>query len=116
MSTSSKAILLGIILILATVALAWIAPRRDAVVVYTSVDSEYAQPLADRFTAATGMPVLLHTDAEISKTTGLLGRLRDLKERPDGDVFWNSELSATLLLARDGLLEPYRSPQAASIP
>lgn len=114
MSKSLLAILL--LLIAAAAALAWIAPPRHGVVVYTSVDSEFAQPLAERFEKETGITVVLRTDSEVSKTTGLIGRLRELKSRPDADVFWNSELSGTLLLARDGILAPYVSPNAASIP
>lgn len=112
----NKGLTAAVLVLAAATALVWIVPPRDGVVVYTSVDGEYAQALADRFTAATGVPVVLRTDSEVSKTTGLLGRLRDLRARPDGDVFWNSELSGTLLLAREGLFAPYVSPAAASIP
>lgn len=114
---SSKLVVLAlVVLIAAALALAWIAPPKHGVVVYTSVDSEFAKPLAERFERATGIPVVLRTDSEVSKTTGLIGRMRELKAKPDGDVFWNSELSGTLLLAKDGLLAPYVSPNAASIP
>ena len=118
MPTTSKALLTGLLLmLLAATALAWMAPRNGRnVVVYTSVDGEYAQALAARFEEATGLAVDLRTDSEASKTTGLIGRLRQLQARPDGDVFWNSELSGTLLLARDGFWEPYASPQAVAIP
>ena len=91
------------------------APER-IVTVYTSVDSEYAEKLAERFTQATGIAVQLSTDSEISKTTGMLEQLRAFKQRPLGDVFWNSELSGTLVLAREGLFEPYTSLNAAKIP
>ncbi|MCW8130478.1 MAG: extracellular solute-binding protein [Planctomycetota bacterium] len=114
--SAKMVVLVLVVLIAAAVALAWVSPPKHGVVVYTSVDSEFAKPLAERFERATGIPVVLRTDSEISKTTGMLGRLRELKDRPDGDVFWNSELSATLLLARDGLLTPYVSPAAAAIP
>ena len=105
-----------LVLIGAMLALAWIAPPRAGVVVYTSVDDHFAKPLAQRFEDATGIRVTLRMDSESEKTTGLIGRLRDLKARPDGDVFWNSELSGTLLMAKEGLLAPYVSPAAASIP
>lgn len=117
MPAYAKALAVVLLIILATAAaLAWIAPARKGVVVYTSVDAGFAQPLARKFEADTGIPVVLRTDSEVSKTTGLIGRLRQLKDRPDGDVFWNSELSATLLLAKEGLFEAYVSPQAAEIP
>jgi iron(III) transport system substrate-binding protein len=43
-------------------------------------------------------------------------RLREMKGNPDGDVFWNSELSLTQWLADDGALEAYLSPSAKDIP
>jgi iron(III) transport system substrate-binding protein len=113
----SRAALIVFLVVIAAVALAWGGPRRAGeVAVYTSVDDEYAKPLAARFTQRTGIPVSLRTDSEGTKTTGMLARLRQFKGRPDGAVFWNNEQSATLLLAKEGLLEPYVSPQAAAIP
>jgi iron(III) transport system substrate-binding protein len=107
-----------LLLVLIAVALAWIAPARgpNHVVVYTSVDPEYALPLFERFTRETGIEVVARTDSEAVKTTGMLERLRELKDHPDGDVFWNSEQSGTLMLANEGLLAEYASPQGASIP
>jgi iron(III) transport system substrate-binding protein len=114
---TSRAVLIAVALAGLALLLVWGGPRRaGAVVVYTSVDAEYAQPVARRFEELTGIPVVLRTDSEVSKTTGMLGRLRQLKDHPDGDVFWNSELSGTLLLAAEGVFAPYRSPQAELIP
>ena len=86
------------------------------VVVYTSVDAEAALPLFDRFTKETGITVIPRTDSEASKTTAMAERLLQLKDNPDGDVFWNLELSYTQVLARNGALEPYASPSAQDIP
>src|SRR3972149_641569 len=99
--TLYKGLGMAALVLAAAPALVWIVPPRGGGVGYTSVDGAYAQALAERFTKATGVPVVLRTDSEVSKTTGLIGRLRDLRARPDGDVFWNSELSGTLLLARE---------------
>jgi len=87
-----------------------------AVVVYTSVDAEAALPLFEQFTRKTGIQVVPRTDSEASKTTGMAERLLQLKDNPDGDVFWNSELSFTQVLAGAGGLEPYASPGARGIP
>ena len=107
----------AIIAILAMALLYRPAPASGStVVVYTSVDSEYAEKLAERFTLATGIKVQLSTDSELTKTTGMLEQIRALKDHPVGDVFWNSELSGTLQLAREGLFETYRSPSSNSIP
>ncbi len=118
MGMTAKSGLLGLALLIGLGALIWVKPSANGpeVVVYTSVDSRYAENLAKRFTRDTGIRVLLRTDSEASKTTDMVNRLRLLKARPDGDVFWNSELSGTLLLAQDGVLEKYSSPESASIP
>ncbi|MCZ7644484.1 MAG: extracellular solute-binding protein [Planctomycetota bacterium] len=107
------------VVVLAAAGLMFIGPSAPAgrsVVVYTSVDPEYAQALVRRFEERTGLKVAMRTDSEETKTTGLLNMLRLQKDRPDGDVFWNGELSGTLLLAAEGLFEPYASPSAAGIP
>ncbi len=48
------------------------APGSRELVVYTSVDPEYAEALARRFEARTGLAVALRTDSEETKTTGML--------------------------------------------
>ena len=63
-----------------------------------------------------GRRVELVTDSEAGKTTGLIKKLRLEKDRPRADVFWSSEQSQTILLARDGLFAPYDSPSAKDIP
>ena len=89
-------------------------PRK--VVVYTSVDSDYANALFDNFTRETGIRVEPRFDSEASKTSGMADRLDQMKDNPDGDVFWNSELSRTQVLANDGALDAYASPNAKDIP
>jgi iron(III) transport system substrate-binding protein len=89
---------------------------RQSVVVYTSVDEEFALPLFKRFTEQTGIGVIHRIDGESVKTTAFAQRLEQLKDNPDGDVFWNSEMSFTQVLANRGVLQDYVSPQAADIP
>jgi iron(III) transport system substrate-binding protein len=55
-------------------------------------------------------------DNELTKTTGLVGRLRLEAERPVCDVFWSSEVFHTIQLARDGLFEPAVSRPPSSDP
>lgn len=86
------------------------------VVVYTSMDRNYAEPVLQRFERETGTDVLAVFDTEATKTTGLANRLLAERANPRADVFWNSEIGRTVLLKREGILEPYRSPQAADIP
>jgi iron(III) transport system substrate-binding protein len=85
-------------------------------VVYCAHDQEHAEPLLRRFERETGLRVDIHFDAEANKTVGLVARLRQEASRPLCDVFWNNEAGHSAALAADGLLEPYASPNATSIP
>jgi iron(III) transport system substrate-binding protein len=94
------------------------APQNQArqVVIYTSVDQVYAEPVLKRFTIETGILVKPVYDVEATKTTGLVNRLIAEKERPLADVFWSGEFVQTLLLQDKGILQAYRSPSATDIP
>ncbi|MCP4593353.1 MAG: extracellular solute-binding protein [bacterium] len=92
------------------------ADEPDPVVLYTSVDEAFARQIVEHFAQETGIKVQPLTDAEAGKTTGLIKRIRAEASAPRADVFWSSELFNTILLARDGLLEPYPPPTAADIP
>lgn len=87
-----------------------------AVVIYTSVDQHFAEPVLDAFEAETGIAVRAVFDVEAAKTTGLANRLVAERDRPRADVWWNGEFAQTIALAEDGVLQPYRSPSAANIP
>lgn len=87
-----------------------------SVVVYTSVDQPYAEPLLKEFESKTGIRVLPVFDVEAAKTTGLVNRLIAEKANPRCDVFWNNEFAQTLALKERGVLAPYRSPAAGNIP
>lgn len=94
------------------------APKtgKQQVVVYTSVDQVYAEPVFQAFEKQTGITVLPVYDVEATKTVGLVQRLLAEKSNPRADVFWNNEFSQTLLLKDQGLLQPYQSPSAAELP
>ncbi|NOX60066.1 MAG: extracellular solute-binding protein, partial [Planctomycetes bacterium] len=85
-------------------------------VLYCSVDERFAREVISHYEKKTGASVQLVTDSEAGKTTGLVNRIRAEGERPRANVFWSSELSQTILLAREGLLAPYNSPNAVDIP
>ena len=89
---------------------------RPEVVVYCALDRVHAEPILNRFEAETGVRVLARYDAEAAKTTGLVNRLIDRADDPDGDVFWNNEVVQTVRLAERGVLAPYQSPEAARFP
>ncbi len=86
------------------------------VVVYTSVDQPFAEPVFAAYQQATGVRVQPVFDVEAAKTTGLVNRLIQEKDRPQADVWWSGEFAQTVELANRGVLEPYSSPRAADIP
>lgn len=86
------------------------------VVIYTSVDQVFAEPILKSFEQQTGVKVKAAYDVEASKTVGLEKRLLAEKDRPQADVFWNSEHLRTLRLQAAGVLAPYQSPATATIP
>ncbi|AUB82031.1 iron ABC transporter substrate-binding protein [Candidatus Thiodictyon syntrophicum] len=86
------------------------------VVIYTSLDQVFSEPILRDFQARTGIEVKAVFDVEVSKTTGLVNRLIAERDRPRADVFWNSEVGRTLVLKDKGVLAPYRSPSAEDIP
>ncbi|MBI2839520.1 MAG: ABC transporter substrate-binding protein [Acidobacteria bacterium] len=86
------------------------------VVVYTSVDQVYSEPILMEFEARTGIRVKSLCDVEAAKTTGLVNRLMAENGNPRADVFWNGEFSQTMLLRQQGALAPYRSSCSADLP
>ncbi|HEY7089481.1 MAG TPA: extracellular solute-binding protein [Tepidisphaeraceae bacterium] len=85
------------------------------VVLYTSVDQPYAEPIVREFEKQTGIHVRLVTDTEASKSVGLAERLRAEKANPQCDVWWGNEPFNTINLADEGLLQPYESPSAKDV-
>lgn len=86
------------------------------VVVYTSVDQVFAEPVLKMFEKESGIKVLPVYDVEANKTSGLVNRLIAEKDLPRADVFWNGEIAQTLVLKEKGILKPYKSKNASDIP
>lgn len=86
------------------------------VVLFTTLDDIFSRPFAEEFEQRTGIKVRLVTDMEANKTVGLFNRLLRRKDNPEADVFWNSEISRTLILKKKSALAKYVSPAAADIP
>ncbi len=91
-------------------------PDSQRVVIYVSVDQQYAEPVLMAFERETGIAVEAVYDAEASKTTGLVNRIAAERRRPRADVFWNNEVAQTIWLKREGLLQPYAPPGADATP
>jgi iron(III) transport system substrate-binding protein len=92
------------------------AAAQGEVVVYTSVDDIFARPIAEQFTARTGILVKLVPDTEETKSTGLLNRAIAEKTRPQADVFWNGDPIRAEILKLRGVSVRYRSPNAEGLP
>jgi len=88
----------------------------NRVVLYCSVDEVYAKPIIKDLEQRTGLRIDALFDTEATKTAGLTNRIRTEKSNPRGDVFWSSALLQTLLLQREGLLQPYVSISARDVP
>jgi iron(III) transport system substrate-binding protein len=86
------------------------------VVIYTSVDQVFSEPILKQFQEETGIKVLAVYDVEAAKTTGLVNRLIAEKANPQADVFWNGEFAQTILLKEEGVLAAYISPNSVDIP
>ena len=88
----------------------------NQVVLYCSVDQTVARPVIAEFQRKTGITVIVQTDTEATKTTGLSERLEAEKDNPQADVWWGNEVFHTIRLADAGVLASYDSPSAGAIP
>jgi iron(III) transport system substrate-binding protein len=86
------------------------------VVIYTSVDQVFSEPVLRELEAASGVRVRAVFDTEETKSTGVLNRLIAEAANPRADVFWSGDPIRPFLLIGRGLVEPYRAPGAAGIP
>jgi iron(III) transport system substrate-binding protein len=107
---------MSLVLIAAVLPVACQRQSTKEIVVYTSVDQVFSEPIFREFEKQTGIRVLPVYDVEAAKTTGLVNRIIAEKNHPLADVFWNGEFVQTILLKEDGLLSPYISPNAGDIP
>ena len=76
---------------------------QPVVVIYTSQDEVYAEPILKAFEQQTGIKVNTVFDSEAVKTVGLVNRLLQETNNPQCDVFWNNEEFRTRQLASRGL-------------
>ena len=113
----------GIILVIISVlALIWTGCSRSPsdsaqeVVVYTSEDQVFSEPILRDFEEETGIKVKAVFDTEETKSTGVMNRLIAEKDNPQADVFWANEPIRAEVLKQKGVAAVYRSPQGAGIP
>jgi iron(III) transport system substrate-binding protein len=85
------------------------------VVVYTSEDQIFSEPVLKEFERTSGIKVRAVYDTEETKSTGVALRVVAERERPQADVFWANEPLRAVMLQQQGLLAAYRSPSADDI-
>jgi iron(III) transport system substrate-binding protein len=86
------------------------------VVVYTSVDQVFSEPVFRAFEQDSGIRVRAVFDTEETKSTGVVNRLIAEGSSPQADVFWSGDPVRQFLLVKRGLVEPYVSPRAEGLP
>jgi iron(III) transport system substrate-binding protein len=91
-------------------------PSAREVVVYTSVDQPFSQPVFAAFEQQSGIKVRAVFDTEETKSTGVLNRLIAEANSPQADVFWSNDPVRPFVLVDRGLVAPYVSASAAGIP
>ena len=94
-------------IILATAILNWLWPDRPVgdVVIYTSQDQQFAEPVLNNFTRQTGIKVRAVYDSEAVKTVGLANRLLAEAKHPRCDIWWSNEALRTAQLAERGVFD-----------
>jgi len=86
------------------------------VVVYTSVDRIFSEPVLTAAGKRLGLEVVGVYDTEETKSTGLVNRLIAKKNNPDGDIFWSGDPARAALLKTKGITAAYDAPAGADIP
>jgi iron(III) transport system substrate-binding protein len=87
------------------------APAADELIVYSGRKEMVIKPVAEAFQKRTGVPVKL----KIGKTSGLANELIQEKGRPRADVFIATEAGVMEVLAKNGVLASYVSPEAKDL-
>ena len=113
---NSKIIVFFLVMVIASAVYLTSTNDQSEVVIYTSVDQVYSEPVLEKFEDETGIKVKAVYDVEAAKTTGLVNRLIAEKGNPLADVWWNGEIAQTILLKEEGVLTPYSSTEVDEIP
>ncbi len=86
------------------------------VVVYTTIDQIFSEPILRDFERESGIKVKAVYDTEETKSTGVLNRLIAEAKNPQCDVFWSGDPIRAVVLKQRGLTQPYVSEEAKDIP
>jgi iron(III) transport system substrate-binding protein len=86
------------------------------VVLYSSIDETYARQIATMFENRTAIHVKLVSDAEETKSTGLINRLIAEESHPVADVFWSGDVVRAAMLKGHGIAESYVPSGSQTLP
>ncbi len=100
---------------LAVLLLASCTEKPNEVVVYTSVDQVFSEPVLKAFEKKTGIKVKALFDTEETKSTGVLNRLIAEKDNPQCDLFWSGDPMRVIVLKNKGITRKYLSKNARDI-
>ncbi len=89
--------------------------QKNTIVVYTTVDQIFSEPVLKEFEKESGIEVKAVYDTEETKSTGVLNRIIAEKENPQCDVFWSGDPVRSAVLSQKGITAAYNSPVAADI-
>lgn len=106
----------GIIGTLATVLLASCTQKKEEIVVYSSVDQVFSEPILKEFERQSGISVKMVFDTEETKSTGVMNRLIAEKKNPQCDLFWSGDPLRNIMLKAKGITAPYHSEATNQIP
>ncbi len=87
----------------------------NEVVVYTTVDQIFSEPVLKGFEKQTGIKTRALFDTEETKSTGILNRLIAEKHNPQCDVFWSGDPIRAVILKNRAITASYDSPAASDI-
>jgi len=87
----------------------------NEVVVYTSVDQLFSEPILKDFEKDTGIKVKAVYDTEETKSTGVLNRLIAEKDNPQCDLFWSGDPLRAIVLKNKGITKEYESQATKDI-
>jgi iron(III) transport system substrate-binding protein len=92
------------------------ARAAEQVVVYTSEDQVFSEPVLKAFEAKTGITVKAVYDTEGTKSTGVVNRLTAERANPQANVFRSTDPVRPIVPQRKGVLTAYQSPNWERLP
>lgn len=106
------------LIIFAVGTLTWLQKKAqdEALTVYCAHDSVYSEKILREFSKTSGIKVIPKFDTEATKSLGLIELIKNEKNNPRCDVFWNNEVLGTMVLKREGVLLPYKGSGYQRIP